>query len=125
MDSVSPNEPDEDTSASDSKEAVFKGRLKALADDLRRASEALEALGSNPEQEPDQKHFYAEAIRQTVLIRDRSGREAEQFAYLANAEPDRVSISRLATMLGISINTLRVKLPHVQQGSDEADEQPF
>lgn len=126
MDSISPHDPDENLPVPPDKESAVKERLKVFADDLRRAADGLETLGGNPEPEPDTKHFHAEVVRQVAIVRDRCAKEADQFAYIANAKPDSVSINRLASMLGISVNTLRAKLPPLQQGTDEpTDEQPF
>ena len=107
----------------DTNEAVFKGRLSALAAKLRRAADSLEALKENPE--PDPRHFQTEAVRQAAQIRNDCAREADQLAYLAYAAPDKVSINKLAQMLGVSVNTLRVKLPQVQQGKPRDDDGPF
>lgn len=96
-------------SAAETKATAVNERLAALIADLRQSADIMEAISGSPE--PDRQHFYAEAVRQSALVRNRIIASTETLAYLAYTEPDRVSIARLANFLGSSTNTFRAKLP--------------
>lgn len=102
-------EADRPRTHAEGKATAVNERLAALIADLRQSADILEAISGSPE--PDRQHFYAEAVRQAALIRNRVIASTDTLAYLAYTEPDRVSMARLANFLGTSVNTLRAKLP--------------
>ena len=105
---------------SDPKQAAIDAHLSQFIAEMRAVTDAAETLLNSPG--PDAPHAHLEAVRLTAQARDIAGTACEHIAYTANQEPNRVSIPRLASMMRVSINTLRARLPQIAQG---VEREPF
>lgn len=88
--------------------------------ETRRALDSMELLLDNPGRSTE--HSYAEMIRLAAQVRQNSQVYAEHLALTAYREPTALSLRRIATALGVSVNTFRRRLDSLQR--DEEDD-PF
>lgn len=100
---------------SDTQRTLMNQHLTALAEELRQFADAVEVLRDNPPGED--RHGYVEAVSLASRAASAAYVRANHLAYVARSEPAQVSIPRLAAALGVSVNTLRTRLPRIGKGS--------
>lgn len=87
--------------------------------EAQRVLDSLALLLESPGKGTD--HSYVEMVRLTAQARETSRIYAEQLALTARQRPSEISLRRLATALGVSVNTLQRRLSAL----DRPYEDPF
>lgn len=88
-------------------QAVF-GQVRTYADSLRSVADSLDALAAQPG--PNRPHAYAEVVRLTGEAMEASRAAQFNLVSLIHQAPDKVSLSKLASLARVSLNTLRNNL---------------
>lgn len=100
----------EQTSAMTQRASDFVVETQRVLDSL---SLLLESPGRNTD------HAYAEMVRLTAQVRDTSQVYAEHLALTAYQEPAALSLRRLSSALGMSVNTFRRRLTALADSADD------
>lgn len=95
------------------KRAAYDARLGDAATDLRRHADELTRLRQTDSNDIGPEDYFTRGVQLLSSAYSDVRRHRESLAFLANAEPHRVPIPRLAAILGISINTFRSWLPRL------------
>lgn len=117
------------------RQAKIADQLNDLATFLRRAADSADSVAANLRSiDPDDpfgsnaaldpKHLYAEAVNLAARTTRESKSRAEQLAARATSGQDALSINKTARLLGVSVNTLRKKLPSKAAASPRAAAAP-
>lgn len=85
--------------------------LGALVRDLRSTADAIDFLLANPGD--DRAHFYLEGIRLAAATIHSATVRRDSLAATARTSRERVSLPRISRVAGVSVNTLRARLPSV------------
>lgn len=85
--------------------------------EARRTLDSLELLLDSPGRSTE--HTYAEMIRLTAQARQLSQVYAETLALTAYQDPTALSLRKIASALGISVNTFRRRLDGLREDYDD------
>lgn len=102
--------------------ATTVARLETFIESLDQTKGSLNHLIANPGS-PSRLHL--EALNLLRVLIDQGSITSHVIAGAANEEPLRLSIPRLAEAMGISVNTLRSRLPSISQGVEKVTDDPF
>lgn len=91
------------------KASSYVTMLRDHAAELESVAARIRAL--TEEVHTDPQHFYAEGLRLARTGRDAGQTAVGTLAARAHAEPSKLSIPRIANILGVSVSTARTMLP--------------
>ena len=114
---------DEVRAARDTKQETINAHADALRAVLIQVEQGIRELTSSPSGSYADDNLHLLNLIRTA--RDACTMRAENIAFAANREPDSLTLPPLAEALGVSVNTLRTRMPTIKQGHTNNVASPF